>query len=441
MNMLSTYPALLLTVMCAGHLFITRRNGLLNANTIFVIVQLMMVIGTYRLITTGDGTATHYAHLMTIATAIYVAASTMFFAVMTKAAPKPRYAILITRPSRATRVLLILSIAIVVLYYSAVGFIPLVQAVKGSGDANTASTLRLDSYSGSRYLYPGYVNQFKNSLLPALTLLYTTFWAMNKPRRIIAMAILWVITVIALVGTGQRGAFVIFTVIAATYLANLDARRFLQRTVVMLACALPVLLIVTSALSRAPQNSPLTQLWYRFMQSNQGSGIAAYRYTSTLPTANGHDWWLSALGLLPHHTGSPLDSDVFATIYGSHRGTAPPSLWGSIIYNFGPAGLVFFPILLAFLIQFLSTRMIHRYSVTTTELVGYAGLTGTIGLWAADGPVYLLNTGFVVWLLIYLVGRSQQPAENPAHNKRMVSRKTFSNQPRRERRQHEPLSR
>ena len=51
--------------------------------------------------------------------------------------------------------------------------------LSGQSDADI-TTLRLNSYSGSQYFAPGYVNQFKNVLLPALVVIVITYYSMTK---------------------------------------------------------------------------------------------------------------------------------------------------------------------------------------------------------------------------------------------------------------------
>ena len=83
----------------------------------------------------------------------------------------------------------------------------------------------------------------------------------------------------------------------------------------------------------------------------------AFWYTYKQPTQDGADWKSSLLGILPGAGDAKvgLAHQVFAMVYGTPRGTAPPSIWGSVYYNFGWPGLILTPILLAICYQVITS--------------------------------------------------------------------------------------
>lgn len=412
---MTEYLIVALAPLAMLHIFVHRRNALVSADTIFVMVQLMMVYGTYPLIDQSSAVEREYMSILLLCVYVYLVASFIFGAVLT---PGERsYRVLVHRPGGGVKLSLVLSVAVVSAYFYAVGYVTVFQGLSNlasGGQENDIATLRLESYAGSRYLFPGYVNQFKNSLLPGLALVVVTFWISKRPRRYISSLLLILVAFIGLVGTGQRGAFVIAFLVGLTYLYLLNRRRFAGRASVALVVFIPLMIGLTAALGRNAATDSADrglignmseQVLNRFISSNQQSGIAGYVYTHSKPTANGVEWIQGIVGMLPGVRGSTLSSEIFATLYGGTRGTSPPSLWGSVDYNFGPAGLVLVPIILAFINQWVACRSLLGTEHNTLEVVGWAGVNVSLGMWTAGGPVFLFNVGLVMWMLLIWAGR------------------------------------
>src|SRR5699024_2267912 len=115
-----------------------------------------------------------------------------------------------------------------------------------------AASLRLQSYSGSSYYFPGYVNQFKNSLLPALVVIVIHYlFARRVNFRIILSSTLVLLSLIFLLGTGQRGAFVTFVLIAVIYILIVNRKRFKVFVLWIGGLAIGIFFISTAASGRA----------------------------------------------------------------------------------------------------------------------------------------------------------------------------------------------
>ena len=87
---------------------------------------------------------------------------------------------------------------------------------------------------------------------------------------------------------------------------------------------------------------------------------------------------------------------------GSTAGTAPPCIWTSAYYNFGVPGVV----ALSALLGFAAARLHRRYTTVACDELGtiiYAGKSFLLAYWLVDGPVTLLNNGFVALCLLELV--------------------------------------
>lgn len=149
----------------------------------------------------------------------------------------------------------------------------------------------------------------------------------------------------------------------------------------------------------------LRELQKRIVFDNQFSGWVAFRYLSAKPTQWGREWVDGILGILPGHPGSSLAGEVFEYLYGSDRGTAPVSMWGSVFYNWSWLGIVLFPVVLALVADRLVKLFRSIDNPSSLEAVGYAGVSAVLGNWVVGGPEFLLNTGLVASSFLWWLGR------------------------------------
>ncbi len=415
----------LVVVAALAHLlFVGRFAGFFTLDGIFVLAQWVMATGTLVLLDSHNNADRLYAYVVTVPFAIYVATSITFYHRRRRKLTEARIGLqrLVTyyRPSRLIWALVIVSVGITIAYYEAVGYNNLVLGIEGllTGTTFDYTTRRLESYSGGNYLFPGYVNQFKNTLLPSLTLVASLYLVRTRNRwRYVVATPLALVSIYGILGTGQRGAFILFSVTILVFFYFLDRRMFLRRAAITAALVAPFVLFATYLLGRssaslAEDAGPFTKMWAlaveivrRIFHDNQYSGQQAFRYTYSRPIQYGGEWFQSALGVLPNHSGSPLSHEVFKHLYGSDRGTSPPSMWGSVYYNFGWWGLLAIPVALAIGFQTVSIRAMAKSQVNTLELVGMSGTFVVAGTWIADGPMYLLNAGAVTFAIIWWMGR------------------------------------
>lgn len=407
-----------------------RKYGLLTPDGLFIASQLLMLYGTVQLIDRDNQTEAYYAQLMAMATATYIIASMLASSVLRRKRedqPAVRrmadYNVVLVAPRQSIVFVIAVSLVVTAAYFTAIGYSAFWAGLQGQlhGDPVDIATLRLDSYAGSTYLFPGYVNQFKNAILPSLTLL-VLIWAFTRGRavaRLTALA-LAAASALALLGTGQRGALVVFLLVIVVYTFLHHRRRVPRAALLPLLMGVPLLLLATIVLARGPESSAspwraaTTDLFTRFTQDNQLSGIAAFNYTSRLPVRNGGEWLEALAGILPGNRGSSLSSEVFYTLYGSTRGTSPPSLWGSAHYNFGLLGTLVVAALLGVLLQLLTRRALRRGSYNCLQLIGYAGVTVVLGTWVAGGIETPLNVGLVSYIGLWYWGGRLNRAGRPS---------------------------
>ncbi|MET8308630.1 hypothetical protein [Micromonospora sp. NPDC005173] len=416
------------------HYFVAiRRNGLLTPDGLFVACQMLMLYGTVRLVDPASEVQVFYARLMAGAVAIYVISSMVTFLWLTRSETssandahfRSSYSVSLLPPTAAILAVIGVSILITVAYFKAVGYSAFLTGLWGrlSGSPADIATLRLESYAGSAYFYPGYVNQFKNVILPSLTLVLVA-WSFSRSglfARACSIALLGV-SALALMATGQRSALVMFLLTAMVFTFLHHGRRLPRAALVPVILGLPLVLLSTFVLARGagsaehPVRTALTDLIARFVNDNQESGIAAFIYTSASPVRYGREWLEQLAGVLPGNRGSDLSGQVFATLYGSTRGTSPPSLWGSIHYNFDTVGVILLAGLFGVLLQLLTRRTLCGVNYNSLELVGIAGVTVVLGTWVAGGIETPLNVGLVPYLGLWYwgsrIGRAnRQPAD------------------------------
>ncbi len=404
------------------YLLKSRTLGFWTPDGIFVTFQLLLCVGTFYLVNPHDPVELEYARIITLAFAVYVFVSIVagqyIYSVRGSRYSEAR-SVLVTRPGGLFILALVASVLISAVYYYFVGYNTFLIGIQSvfapDGDDADIATLRIESYGGSRYLFPGYVNQFKNILLPALSvvLIHWMYSASIKWRHLTSAALV-AVTLLLLLGTGQRGAFVVFGLTIVTYLARVFGRRALGYVVKFSAVFVPALLLATLANQRSEPvdgsglvgmvRATVSQLATRVLFDNQASGIRGFHYTHDLDIQYGKEWIKGLIGLLPRVQGSSLSNEIFATAYGSLRGTSPPSLWGSVHYNFGLLGLVVFAAMLAVGLTWLGHWLDCRESVSTLGAIGMAGVSVVFGTWLAGGPDYLLNNGLVPFLVLTLLG-------------------------------------
>lgn len=404
---------------------VPRRSGLITASTIFMTTNLVMAVGTLPILDPDiEADRVHAAVIcLSLATVagVLIAASTTFGGRFAAVPMRQR-----TRAYPATRTLWILigvSSLICIAYYWALGYNVFFLGVYAyaTGTPLDITSLRLDSYSGSQYLFPGYVNQFRNVLLPALSLvtIIALFRSRSRQRWWVATG-LTLANLVFMLGTGQRGAFVTFMLVVVTVIAFVSPRAFWRWMPLVAAAAIPLFLVATFALGRAQieldsASGPLEQLGvlfgqlaFRIFGSNQEASVAGFRFIHDLPTQWGGEWWQAVIGLLPGVRGSDISNQIHAVLYGSDRGTAPLSVWGSTFYNFGFGGVVVIAILLALAVHSIDRARLATQHCNTLEVVGAAGVSVIVGTWVAGDSTYLLNAGAAVFAALWYWGRRVQ---------------------------------
>jgi oligosaccharide repeat unit polymerase len=354
------------------------------------------------------------AHVTFLAVAVTVAGATKLSRAFHEFVRKPQ-----TPPSDDAVLLcvllLLISAAVTIAYYYALGYNVLVQILEGNVSYSNYSDLRLDAYSGDEYFAPGYVNQFKNVLLPltALILGLRLFEKRQYGLLRIYIPVAVPLLLIALAGTGQR-AFIIYTIAASAfgYFLHLTGfgRSVKWRYIVLGGLILvPVFLGMTAIyLDTASLSEMVGTAISRFTSVQQEGGLFGFQYIYQLPITWFHEWWLNLVGILPGVAGSTIDHDIHAALYGSERGTVPLTTVGSAYYNAGLLGVIILFSVLGVFYTLIYVRYL-RGPRTYTRSYAYGFIFFYLSIYVADSPTILLDNGVLTCVIfLWLLRRAEE---------------------------------
>lgn len=420
-----TWMLIPMVFLLALHVIITGGPlGRLSPTSLFIYMQFIMALGTVPSLTPRDEADVVHGWLIFSTYSIFVLTSALL-AFLARLPERRSYlsdeaqSMRWVKPGFGMIILCVLSIVICGLYYAAIGYNVLAAGLGNafSGDANDVASLRLQAYAGEEYYYPGYVNQFKNALLPALICVIIPYTFMRKMRlRWLVAATLSVIALVFMLGTGQRGAFVMFMITVGIFIALMNRRKLSRRFALLAGLSVPVFFLSTVALGRSStalaQASSMgdqvriigDEMLFRILGSNQLASITGFRYIYPRPSVNGGEWLQSMTGLLPGVPGSTLSNEIFSILYGSTRGTAPPSIWASFYYNFGLQMTLALTMILAAGYHYVSLKIARASHVNSLQCIGMAGVTTALGTWVAGSPDFLMNVGIAVFVGLWWFG-------------------------------------
>ena len=304
--------------------------------------------------------------------------------------------------------------AMVAIYFILLGRNVFLTAITSSLSSSDVVDMRLASYAGENYYAPGYFNQFKNILFPASFFSLAFYvWRSRRSlfRRCFVILLLLIPVLMGLVGTGQRGYLFSFLVSIILFLGILgsDKASGVRIGLKGLLLSFSVFFLLFSAssylLGRAENFSLLdlfSALIVRIFNDNQYSAVVGFGYVYDQSVQFGAEWLTDFLGILPgdDFRGSNLANKIHAVIYGSERGTAPVSMWGSVFYNWGWFGIAVFPLVLSAIYVVVSRGFLKNRRLTIFSAAGYSYLFFVLGGWVASGPMQLINNGLATAILL-----------------------------------------
>lgn len=249
----------------------------------------------------------------------------------------------------------------------------------------------------------GFVYQFRMFFLPISNAYLITFEKGNIRK---LGYVLFPVTIILLLGSGQRAGFVqfliVWTISILLYMRFSDEskKRILKVIFKIFIIGIPLFLIFTIANGRVEgSGSLINAIVDRALRDNQLSAIYGFRYIYEQPTQYGRDWFYMIKNIFGENLYQAIAFKIHEILWGSITGTAPPCLWGSTYYNFGFLGVPFVSALIGLISSFLYTVFINNI-IFPFRIMIFAGIFTYWGMWCADGPDQLLNAGFLAVILL-----------------------------------------
>lgn len=273
----------------------------------------------------------------------------------------------------------------------------------GSGiqDNFTESRIALNNVKGVGYIY-----QFRVVILPLLCAFLITYKENKKLQRVGLFVL--PLMIVFILGTGQRGGFVMFVLmfmVALLYLYKIYGDKGYMKTLVVIGVVSFALFTMMTIFNGrvGSDGSVLQAVLKRIFDDNQECAVIAFRYINNQEIQFGRDWWLSFKDILPgKNSYVQLSYVIFKVIYGNTRGTAPPCIWGSAYYNFGMLGIVVMPFVMGFFYHKVYYKFCTR-PITKLRIFLYSAKFVVLGNWIADTPLVLFNQGFITLCLMSFV--------------------------------------
>ena len=306
------------------------------------------------------------------------------------------------------------SIIICFIFFRNVGFNAFSSLLFGGLDTDVSELRRSITYTPGS----GVVYQFRVFILPILMFILLSS---TKRKNRITGIILAPITVLYLLGSGQRGGLasvmlmyiVVFlyrnkemksrNIEATTYRGFKKTKRLILLFLFVATLAFVALTIGNQRVDAA--GSLTNAITNRFFVDNQGCALFGFENLVCRENRSyGYDWLMMTLELIPGvDTGYTATANrIFAMKYGSLRGTSPLCIWGSTYYNFGIIGVILLSIMIGYFYSYIGRRT-NQKVFSTVELVLYSELVVVLGSWIAEGPYYLVNNGGLAFILLYWI--------------------------------------
>lgn len=393
----------------------------------FIIFQSIMAVGTIFVADLGRDSDQLYVILFFVAKLVYLFTAICFWeASGIRSRYKQFWLKALEYDSMLSRVnlkiIVMMSVLVVFLYYAAIGYNLFLNILFGIV-VDDFSTMRLATYSGDNYYAPGFVNQFKNVLLPVgISILAGWAWFRGGKFKFVMLVVIGGgFTIVALLGTGQR-AFLAYSLVALLF--GLSAITKLKFKYSVLPIAIVVILfsymtsVYKSHLIEDGSNiyiGSLSKSIERFMVTEQSGALGAFRYIYTLDTVYFKEWKDQFAGIIPGHKGSTLQHDLFYLVHGTDRGTEGYAVLTGFYYNGGIATIIIGYALLALFHSSMFYRFLNGRK-TIFRVFNYAALFFYLSIFVSGGPITMVNNGIVTLLILLFVRKISVGTYRLYHN-------------------------
>jgi oligosaccharide repeat unit polymerase len=301
-----------------------------------------------------------------------------------------------------------LSAIITFAYYRAVGYNLFLDALPGK-DIVDFKSARIASYSGKNYYAPGYVNQFKNVLLPFGLYVVCVWLYQGNSRRLVKLSTYGISALVCayvLLGTGQRAPLVYSFLSLLFGISVIYKLRFkwVAPAIAILVTLFGLFSVLNGRAETFDMVSAITAVGERAFVNDQQEGLWGFRYVLDLDFAWFSDWARGIIGILPSQKGSFLAHELYYLQHGTTRGTSNLSTVGSTYYNGGYPAIFVFYFLLGCFYAYVYVRMLTGRK-TVLRSMAYGGGIFLLSVFVAGPPVVLLNKGVLAFLLLMIIRR------------------------------------
>ena len=307
------------------------------------------------------------------------------------------------------KILFIFASFVTILYYSQVGYNILVNILLGIA-IEDYSTLRLQSYSGDNYYAAGYVNQFKNVLLPVTLSIICAGYLIknNKKKFYFAFFFGFIFTSIALLGTGQRAFFAYSAVALFFGIAAFKDLKFKQMIIPLLA-VFTIFTLMSSFYKSDTINenesivfASIGKSFERFFYTEQEGALTSFEYLYEQDKVYMKEFADQIRGIIPGQEGSFLEHHLFSLRHKTTRGTETYTTVAGFYYNGGLPAVTIFFIFLACL-HFYIFNSFLRGKRTVLRIFTYAALIFYTSKIVSGSILTIINSGVLTLFLLLII--------------------------------------
>lgn len=386
----------------------------------FVVFQWVMAVGSFQVLDLNNDADVLYMVLY-FAALLSFAAGALLMVVNTSY--RHSYHTFFERPfeppAQITRHIVVgmalFSTLVTLGYYQIVGYNLFIETLVGA-DIVDFKSARLATYSGEDYYAPGFVNQFKNTLLIVCWMTILTWMFMERQItrvRILSVPILFLF-LYALMGTGQRAPMV-YAFLAVIFGISLITKVEIKRAMVAFF-GLSMLFGFFSVLNERVDSFSITSSFEAFASrvfiNDQQEGLFAFREIVRQDSAWFTEWLDGFAGLSPWSKGSTLTHEIYMLIHGTDRGTAGVTTVGSAYHNGGFLNVVAFYFLMGVGYMALFRRFLSGPK-NILRCYTYGFIFFIFAIYIAGPPVVLFNKGLLALILMLFLAKLRTHQRQP----------------------------
>lgn len=316
--------------------------------------------------------------------------------------------------------LFIFSLFMGFMYFKLVGYNLLSLGFKtlfstGSFSINDATSLRLATYSGDRYVAPGYFNQFKNVIAVILWQYLFLYYTLIKSKKKYLLIGFLPALLYLLLGTGQRTPLAIATI--AFILFSVSVNKYISRKIISISLILFLIffIILSSVQNRGIEQDAhptqliaqgLKQVAERVFLVNSLTALKGFEYVVRMnyPPQLFKETVAKLKNISPINKERniiTIENYIYNYFYGTMRGTGPLSIFSYIWYDARLIGVLFFSFFLGLVFEILSLHIEKEKDLFVMSCWAYG--KAVLGTWRAGSIMVIPNRGIIsIILLLFL---------------------------------------